>query len=277
MEVRIFNTNTKRLLVERLHVSSNGKFQEEGNCHIAGVSGTGSCIRLSFVKPGGAMTGKLFPSGQRTDTLRIASSSVTAVEIRATLLDAANPFVFIDSSSLPTWFHELDPDDPEALDFVELTRREGAVRFGLAKNLEAAARIRGTPKIAILSRSRARLHNVFGQRTPDIEVQSFSMGKAHPSFQLTGTVCLAAALKLEGTVAWNLSRPTAYATPPHTPNNEDNGKVGANVPSSTVVIQHRSGRVEAEIVSGSVGTEEGIECVSVYRTARRLFEGSVFV
>jgi 2-methylaconitate cis-trans-isomerase PrpF len=277
MEVRIFNTNTNRLLVERLHVSTDGNFQEEGNYHIAGVSGTGSCIRVSFVKPGGAMTGELFPSGQRIDTLRIPSSSATAVEIRATLLDAANPFVFVDSSSLPTWFHELDPDDPKALDFVELTRREGAVRFGLAKNVEAAARVRGAPKIAILSRSRARLHDVFGQRPSDIEVQSFSMGKAHPSFQLTGTVCLAAALKLEGTVAWNLSRPAAYATPPHTPDNEDNGNIGANAPSSTVVIQHRSGRVEAEILSSSVGTEGGIECVSVFRTARRLFEGSVFV
>ena len=263
--------------MERLQVDPDGYFREDGDYHIAGVAGTGSCIRVSFVRPGGAMTGKLFPSGQRVDTLKIASSDAAAVEIRATLLDAANPFVFVDSDSLPTWFHELDPNDPKALEFMELARREGAVRFGLAENTGAAARTKGTPKIAIVSKPRARLHDIFDEQVPDIEVQAYSMGKAHPSFQLTGTVCLAAALKLEGTVARNLSRQSQHATPPHTPKNEDNEEVGSDALRKDVVIQHGSGRVEAEVVSSFKDGEEGIDCVSVFRTARRLFEGNVFI
>lgn len=103
------------------------------------------------------------------------------------------------------------------------------------------------------------------------------MGKAHPSFQLTGTVCLAAALKLEGTVAWNLSRQSRPATPPHTPKTEDNGDLASDALRKSVIIKHRSGQVEAEVVSNSKDGEEGIDCVSVFRTARRLFEGNVFV
>ena len=274
MDIRIFNTNTNRLLVERVQVGLDGYFREDGDYHIAGVKGTGSCIKVVFTKPGGAMTGKLFPSGKRIDILKVKSASATAIEVRATLLDAANPFVFVDSKSLPSWYANLDPNDPKALEFVELIRREGAVRFGLAKDTKAAARVRGTPKIAILSSPLPRLTDVFAEKPVNIEVQSFSMGKTHPSLQLTGAVCLAAALKLEGTIAWNLSKSTGYMTPPHTPRSEPND---CNVElDSGVCIKHRIGQMMAEVEMSPGSVEESIESVTVFRTARRLFEGSVF-
>ena len=56
--VRIFNTNTKRIIRSRVLVK-NGKSSIEGDTRINGVPGTGSPIELTFENTGGGLTGKL--------------------------------------------------------------------------------------------------------------------------------------------------------------------------------------------------------------------------
>jgi 2-methylaconitate cis-trans-isomerase PrpF len=60
-QVRFLNTNTGKVTVA--HVPSrDGRFEPEGDVVIPGVPGTGSKIVLDFLDPGGAVTGKLFPT-----------------------------------------------------------------------------------------------------------------------------------------------------------------------------------------------------------------------
>src|SRR5687768_1932741 len=64
--VRIHQTNTKKLIHSRFGVR-DGKAAVSGDYRIAGVAGTGARIRLDFLAPDGAVTGKLLPTGNVVD------------------------------------------------------------------------------------------------------------------------------------------------------------------------------------------------------------------
>lgn len=167
--------------------------------------------------------------------------------------------------------------------------------MGLAPNTQSAHLIRGTPKIAILSPTLTAIEgssNAALKNPADVSVVAYSMGKPHPSFQLTGAVCLSAAVAVRGTVAWELAkrREVNEFTPPETPP-EGNGVVdggeGGDVDGDgdrgegrlvkrNVMIAHGSGEMSTvvEIWEGGDGEVE-VRSVSVSRTARRLFEGNV--
>ena len=68
--VRIHQKNTNKLIVAEVPVK-DGKFNEAGDYAIDGVPGTGSRIILRFVNPAGAVTGKLFPTGNRRERFDI--------------------------------------------------------------------------------------------------------------------------------------------------------------------------------------------------------------
>src|ERR1700756_3786297 len=68
--VRIFNTNTRKII--RATFPLEGKrARYDGDLAIPGVAGTGAPVRLDFVEPGGAATGKLLPSGKTIDRLEV--------------------------------------------------------------------------------------------------------------------------------------------------------------------------------------------------------------
>ncbi|KAH7411245.1 PrpF protein-domain-containing protein [Cadophora sp. MPI-SDFR-AT-0126] len=276
IDVRVFNTNTKRLLVETMEVGFDGRFNEFGHFRIGGVKSEGSEIKVAFVDPAGSMTRKLLPTGNAQDIVTVSSlPALGQFSVRASLVDAANPFVFLDASTLPSVYHLLGPDAPETLEVIEAIRQEAAVLYCLAKSTAEASQVRGTPKIAVLSSSPDSSAEV---RT--INVQSFSMGKPHPSLQLTGGVCLGAALCTEGTIANQFAGEFDRMTPPGTPPNELQAVdlvTGKGASESVIRIKHRSGEMDVLVQTksnGSGGSE--IEKVSISRTARRLFEGNVY-
>lgn len=236
-------------------------------CHIPGVEGTSSPIKVAFLNPAGSMTGKMFPSGAKQEVFTVQSTVLGAVHIRASLVDAANPFVLVDSDSLTVNNKRIWPiaSEHDLIVLAEEIRREGAVRFGLASDVESAALTRGTPKIAFLSTPM--------QESSDIDVLAFSMGKQHPSIQMTGAVCIGAAMAIHGTVAWQLSNGPVYQSPKY--GMEIEGQRIANpVPFR---IRHPAGVIETETTLG-MGSDGNIDVkqVAVLRTARRLFEGNVF-
>lgn len=225
--------------------------------------------------PAGSMTGKLFPSGQREERLSVMLAD-KVVSIKATLIDAANPFIFVDRATLPISIRALSPESVEFIDAIENIRRVGAVRYGLAKSEEEAGRVRGTPKIALLSPPPT-------ESKIDIKVLAFSMGKPHPSLQLTGAVCLGAALSVPGTVASRLSmtKEAIDEQPPSPPSSDEEGDQGEEETregEKTFLLGHASGTIDVSVKT-HLGTEGGvaIEYAKVARTARRLFEGGVIV
>lgn len=270
----ILNTNTNTVLVETIALDEYGCYEESGEYRMAGVAGTGSEVKVSFLNPMGTMTGRLFPTGNREDTINVpADSEIDAFRVRATLIDAGNPFVLVDASTLPVPLDRTMLSQPDTLPLRVLNkiRCQAAVIMGLASNTEQATLKPGTPKIAmILSPNDAA--SVFPNRLehdalPDVCVVSLSMGKLHPSLQLTGAVAISSALSVENTVPYLLSRKAmdgsilAITQQPQT--------------TSNVRIGHRSGSINVTVKARSTLSETHIESCTVSRTARTLFEGQV--
>ncbi|GAB1739532.1 hypothetical protein NU219Hw_g4484t1 [Hortaea werneckii] len=269
VDVRIFNTNTQRTLVETIEVDEHGRCVEDGDFGIPGVLSTGSCIRMSFEDPGGAMTGRLLPSGSPTDTVEVRTETLPGpIQVRVSTVDAANPFVFVDRSDIPRSSEELGQAHPNYLSFMEEVRRQGAVLMGLAQSAEQAAKIRGTPKIAVVS-----LPSTPGTSgmpvVADVEVQSFSMGKPHSSLQMTGAVPLAAAACIEVTIVENIVAQTKALR--SAASSSVSGSE-AREPFRTLTIQHPKGLMPVEV---HMNNGSKISKVVLSRTARRLFCGEV--
>lgn len=272
--VRVYNTNTDRIIVETVEVDENGEYEEDGTYTIPGVGTPGSEVKCAFVDPVGSMTGKLFPTGRQQEMLRVTrSSSISTapdlIDVRVTLIDGANPFVLIDSTSISTVLKTL-PSEIAQHELVECIRQQGAVAMGLAPSLEAASQTRGTPKIALIYPP--LLSPDPKTPTPDLRVQAYSMGLPHPSLQLTGAVCIATALCAPGTVAAELShRAVIDDGAPGTPEESSSDEEGEGG-YRHVVIAHSKGTIGVDIVLRSDGQ---VGSCSVSRTARRLFEGRV--
>jgi 2-methylaconitate cis-trans-isomerase PrpF len=222
------------------------------------------------------MTGTTFPTGNRQDDLLVNSTSLSVpFTVRATLIDVSNPFILVDSSTMPSEYHAAGPDAEISLEVIESIRRQGAVNSGLAVDTESAGLRRGTPKIALLSKAPPHA----GPDSPDISALAYSMGKVHPSVQLTGAVCLGAATCLSGTVASELARSQSHVLPV-TP--RQNGTVNDSLPvmqngmktDGRVVIAHNSGTIDVDV---DVSEDDQVQSVTVFRTVRRLFEGHILV
>ncbi|HTW83573.1 MAG TPA: PrpF domain-containing protein [Candidatus Sulfotelmatobacter sp.] len=255
--VRVHNTNTGRVFVARFPLE-DGRSAVDGTLALDGVAGTAAPIRLDFLDPAGAKTGALLPSGHATDVLDVPGVGA----VRATLIDAGNPFVHVAAADVGARGEELPAElerDAALLARLEAIRRSAAVAMGLAPDHAAAARIVSIPKIAMLSAPRAtRLLDGRTLRADDADVvaRTISVGQPHRAIPLTGALCLAVAARVPGSIAHALARATA--------------------PDAPLRIAHPSGTI---IVAADVRAEAGalrVPSATVYRTARRLFAGEVY-
>lgn len=251
-------------------VDQEGYYAEEGDFRIAGVKGTGSEIKLAFVDPAGAVTGKLFPTGNPEDTIVVDTPRATATpfSVQATLIDVANPFVIVNSSSLPLGFLE---GSPEWLDMIEDIRRKAAIMMDLAETTEQAALTRGTPKVLLVSPPYSDAASDLDPR-PNIFVLAMSMGQIHPSVQLTGAVCLGAASFLKGTVVHKHFRGNSRASLALNGEGSHADATDYLCTRRKIHIAHRSGQIPVEV---HLDGEQRVDRCSVSRTARKLFEGNV--
>lgn len=261
--VRIHNTNTRKLIVAHFPLDS-GRAAVDGDFRLPGVAGTGAPVRLDFLEPGGAGTGKLLPTRNAADTLE--ADGARGIEV--SMVDAANPCVFVAADALGASGVEM-PDELEAnsalLRHLEAIRIAASLRMGIAKTAEAAARIPSIPKVAMVAPAR-EARTLAGERLAaedaDVTVRMISIGQPHRAVPLTGAMCLAVAARIEGTVVSRIARPSAS-------------------PGEPVRIAQPSGLT----VVGAAVRRDGdgeraqwfAESATVYRTARRLMEGWVFV
>lgn len=251
--IRIHNTNTSKIIVSHFPVR-DGRPDVEGDLAIDGVAGTAAPVRLAFTEPGGAKTGRLLPTGAPVDELRIEGGT-----IRASLIDAANPCVFVAAADLGLSGAE-DPEtlaaDRAFLDRMEQIRRAGSVRMGLTADVASAGEVPSIPKVAIVAPPQdARLLSGSVLRGADasIMVRMLSMEQPHRAVPITGSICLAIAARIPGSI------PAAACATPDGP----------------LTISHPSG---STLVEAEVTIRDGVPHAlsgSVYRTARKLFSGSV--
>ena len=254
--VRIHNTNTGKLIHAVFEVR-DGAAREDGDLTIPGVSGHGAPIRLDFVDPGGATTGRLLPDAAPR-TLLTTSAGET---IEASLVDAANACVFVEACSLGLRGTEL-PDELEAdHDFMRRlkdVRAAGAVAMGLAETREEAVRNAAAPFIALVSPAQAASTldgGAIDGDAIDLTVRVLSNGRIHRALPLTISLCTAVAARIEGSVVHAVARPV--------------GKTALRLGMPSGVLQVGAD-VERE------GARWRARSGSFYRTARRLFEGYVY-
>jgi 2-methylaconitate isomerase len=252
--VRIHNTNTSKIIVARFPVE-DGRLAETGDMDIDGVAGKAAPIRLEFLEPGGARTGKLLPTGKAVDEFEVAGLG----RVRASCVDAANPCVFVDAGAVEKAGDEL----PDALDrdAAFLTRMEdircaASVAMGIAADREQARRLTGIPKVAMVCAPRAGRTlsgRELGATDADIWVRMISVGQPHRAVPVTGAICLAVAVRVPGSIPARLTNQTG-----------------------PIRIAHPSGvtLVDAAVSASGAGALKA-EFGALYRTARRLFEGNV--
>ncbi|PYN97032.1 MAG: PrpF family protein [Candidatus Rokuibacteriota bacterium] len=252
--VKIHNTNTKKLIVAHVPVK-DGEAAVDGDFELPGVPGKGARIALDFLDPGGAVTGRLLPTGRARDI-------VDGVE--ASLVDATNPLVFVRARDVGLTGAE-SPADVDA---------DLRVSERLEKIRAAAARLMGiapgpsSPKVAFVAPASAFTSldgSAYAAADVDVLGRVISMGNCHRAFALTSAMCLAVAAQIEGTIVAECASParTAGGLP-----KERRGSVRLGHPSGVLPV------------AAGVATRDGApwaERVTVYRTARRLMEGFVRV
>lgn len=257
--VRIHLTNSNNILVAEVPVK-NGKACVEGDYSIDGVPGTGAKITLDWSDTAGAITGKLLPTGNAKDVI-----SVDGKDYEVSLVDAGNPLVFIHANSLGMSGTE-SPNEIEAnkdlMATIEKIRGRATVIFGLVKTPEEAAiKSPYAPFFAIVS-SPADYTSISGEKVNAEEVDIVSrllfMLRMHKTYPVTGTVCTGAAVRIPGSVAWEVLRKEA----------KTRQSVNIGHPGGVISVE-----AEAEVISGEVKLKR----IGVYRTARRIMDGYVYV
>lgn len=240
--IMIHNTNTGKLIRSTFPVI-DGYADVDGDYAIDGVPGTGACVTLDFLDPGGSRTGHLFPTGQVCEKLPGAVHPVDA-----TLIDAGNPCVLIDAQTIGLTGEE--PVDwlaaaPDVLQLLEKLRRTAALRMGLVTDVEKAASS-PVPLIGLVGPS--------GQGTGHLAVRMLSMGVPHRALPGTASVALSICGRIPGTVV------TRY--------------VGPDTP---LTVRHPGGLMlsDARVRSGT----DGWNAISaeLKRTQRTLFRGEVLL
>lgn len=252
--VRFHQVNTRKIIHARFRVEG-GRAAVDGDMEIAGVAGTGAPVRLDFVNPGGATTGKLLPTGNIIDRVKLADGR----SFEMSLVDASHPTVFVRASDLGltgTESPEAIEADLELMALLDQLRRRAGVMMGLGATPEKVAML--TPRIAMVAQPQpfTSLDKASFDANYDIATRMISMERPHRAVPLASALCLAVACRIEGSVPSLLARPVKNNTPIRVGNPSGLLAFGADV------------RNDGGWIADSAG---------VYRTARRLMQGEVAV
>ncbi|BBG89893.1 2-methylaconitate cis-trans isomerase PrpF [Aeromonas caviae] len=206
-EVRIWQANIGKTILAHVPVT-NGQVQETGDFELDGVTFPAAEIVLEFLDPSdeGEDGSALFPTGNLVDDLEVPASVVKSGVLKATLISAGIPTVFVNAEDIGyegTELREAINTDPKALARFEAIRVAGALRMGLIKRPEEAATRQHTPKIAFVApakdyRTASGKEIIAGEI--DLLVRALSMGKLHHAMMGTCAVAIGTAAAIPGTL-----------------------------------------------------------------------------
>lgn len=256
--VVIFNTNTGKVIEAAIPVR-NGEVVFEGDYAIAGVPGTGARIVLDFPDSAGSKTGSLLPTGRVRDRLTLRDGR----SLDASMVDAANPAVFVKAADLGLTGMELPADcaaDPGILAVMEEIRVLAGVRMGLAPSADQVGP--AVPKVAFVAPPRDYASSEGGTISAgevDLLARTMALGSLHKTYAVTGGICLATAALMEGSVVHEVRGAS--------------GKEGGEIR-----IGHPSGVLEVFVdLQRLPGPSWKLARAGVCRTARPIMDGHVYV
>ncbi|MEQ4576227.1 MAG: 2-methylaconitate cis-trans isomerase PrpF [Gammaproteobacteria bacterium] len=257
--VRIWQANIGKTIVAHVPVR-DGQVQETGDFELDGVTFPAAEVPLEFLDPAdeGEEGGAMFPTGNVVDELDVPGVG----RLRATLINAGIPTIFVDAADLGYGGSELQEainTDARALAMFETIRAHGAVRMGLIRDVAEAATRQHTPKVAFVAPPEGYVASS-GKKVEagdiDLRVRAMSMGKLHHAMMGTAAVAIGTAAAIPGTLV-NLAA-----------GGGERGAVRFGHPSGTLRVG-----AEARQVDGQWRVTKAI----MSRSARVLMEGWVRV
>nr|WP_235200035.1 2-methylaconitate cis-trans isomerase PrpF [Polycyclovorans algicola] len=201
--VRIWQANIRKTIIAHVPVA-NGQVQETGDFELDGVTFPAAEIVLEFMDPSddGDDGGAMFPTGNLVDDLEVPGLGT----IKATMISAGIPTVFVNAAEIGftgTELREAINSRPELLAKFETIRVAGALRMGLIKTPEDAAKRQHTPKIAFVAPPQdyvASSGKQIAASDIDLNVRALSMGKLHHAMMGTCAVAIGTAAAIPGTL-----------------------------------------------------------------------------
>ncbi|MDK3023110.1 2-methylaconitate cis-trans isomerase PrpF [Cupriavidus taiwanensis] len=258
--VRIWQANIGKTIIGHVPIS-NGAVQETGDFELDGVTFPAAEVQLEFMDPAAeeeGAGGAMFPTGNVVDDLEVPGVGT----LKATMINAGIPTIFVNAESIGYTGTELQDginSDTRALAMFETIRAYGALRMGLIKNVDEAARRQHTPKVAFVAKPAdyvASSGKKVAAADVDLLVRALSMGKLHHAMMGTAAVAIGTAAAIPGTLV-NLAAGGGART-----------AVRFGHPSGTLRVGAEAQQVDGEWV---------VKKAIMSRSARVLMEGWVRV
>lgn len=256
--VRIWQANIGKTIIAHVPITE-GAVQETGDFELDGVTFPAAEVQLEFMDPAAdeeGAGGSMFPTGNLVDDLEVPGLGT----LQATMINAGIPTIFVNADAIGYTGMELQEainGDGKALAMFENIRAHGAIRMGLIKTLEEAAKRQHTPKVAFVAPPKSYVASS-GKHVQasdiDLLVRALSMGKLHHAMMGTAAVAIGTAAAIPGTLV-NLA----------TGGGERN----------TVRFGHPSGTLRVGAEASKVEGEWTVKKAIMSRSARVLMEGWV--
>ncbi|WP_076536624.1 4-oxalomesaconate tautomerase [Shewanella sp. UCD-KL21] len=239
-DIRIHMVNTGAIAVARVALQQ-GMVTYQGDARIDGVPGTSAPITIDFLDIAGSSCGTLFPTGNAIDDIN---------GVNVTCIDNGMPVVILSASD----FGLKGDESPAALESNQLLKQQiEAIRLqaGLKMNLGDVSN-KTVPKMSLVSAP---------QKAGHINTRTFIPHRVHEAIGVLGSVSVATACVLNGTVA------NQFASAQFSDGNFD------------VVVEHPTGQFNVEMQVTEANDIKGftVHRSALLRTARLLMVGSAML
>ncbi|GAA4619919.1 4-oxalomesaconate tautomerase [Actinoallomurus vinaceus] len=214
----------------------SGTVEYAGGAAISGVPGTAAPIVIDFAGTEGSACGALLPTGRVRDV-------IDGLEV--TCVDNGMPVVVAEASALGLTGYESQDElaaDDGLRDRIQALRLQAGKLMGLGDVADASV-----PKTTLVAPPR---------NGGTISTRTFIPLRVHASIGVLGAVTVATALLLDGAVGHDLAELPA--------------------PGSPMGVEHPTGRLDVVVELDDAAPRPAVRRSSVVRTARKLFDGTVF-
>jgi 2-methylaconitate isomerase len=202
--VRIWQANISKTIIAHVPIN-NSQVQETGDFELDGVTFPSAEVQLEFIDPAaddGEGGGAMFPTGNLVDDLFVPNVGT----LKATMINAGIPTIFVNAADIGLTGTELQDDvnsSDKRLAMFEAIRAHGAIRMGLIKTIDEAAKRQHTPKVAFVAPAAsyaASSGKAVNRNDIDLLVRAMSMGKLHHAMMGTCAVAIGTAAAVPGTL-----------------------------------------------------------------------------
>lgn len=253
--IAIYSRNNGKTIIASIP-SARGVPDLYGSHTIHGVPGSGPEVRLSFVDPAGAVTGKLLPMDEPLSVVTLSDGR----RLNYSLVDSGTLYAFLLAGDLGITGHET----PAELDCnMAFKTCADAARERIIEAFNQKVRDQSEPeyKNRLLSKKDLKI-SVLSSPGPqdseaDIVAKVINPFNVHKAFAVSGAICLATATVIPETIAHN-----------YCPLDQSPAKIRIRHPSGTMCTTVDFTRHHRQI---------HISSAEVSRTARIIMRGTAFL